>query len=65
MKQVGAKWLVEMVEYISDNPRFIVNGFLWSGITGALDGDSEADDDLLDDSETDSNVNSSSDESET
>ena len=37
-----------MAEYLSDNPRFIVNDFLWSGITGALDGDNEADDDSMD-----------------
>ena len=37
VKNVGAKWLVEMSEYISDNPHFIVNSFIRSGITGALD----------------------------
>ena len=26
LKVLGAKWLVEMAEYISDNPQFIVNG---------------------------------------
>ena len=68
VKQVGAKWLVEMADYISDNPQFIVNGFVRSGITGTLDGvlqDEEADDDSLDDCETDSVVDSSSDECET
>ena len=34
---------MEMVEYISDNPQFIVNSFSWSGITGALDGTMEDD----------------------
>ena len=38
LKEVGAKWLVEMADYISDNPQFIVNGFIRSGITDALDG---------------------------
>ena len=37
LKEVGAKWLVEMAEYLSDNPQFVVNGFIRSGITGALD----------------------------
>ena len=37
MKELGAKWLVNAAQYISDNPQIIVNGFLHSGITGALD----------------------------
>ena len=36
-----AKWIVRMAEYLSDNPQFIVNGFLRSGITDAFDGDDE------------------------
>ena len=38
LKEVGARWLVEMVEYISSNPQFIVNGFVSSGISSAIDG---------------------------
>ena len=38
MKEFGAKWLVDMASYISNNPSFIVNGFIRFGITGALDG---------------------------
>ena len=38
MKEVSARWLVEVAERISDNPQLIVNGFLHSGITGAFDG---------------------------
>lgn len=38
MKELSAKWLVEMVQYLSDNPHFIVKGFTTSGIAGALDG---------------------------
>lgn len=34
LKEVGAKWLVDMATYICSNPQFIVNGFIWSGITG-------------------------------
>jgi len=40
MKEIGAQWLVDMAEYISGNPQFIVNGFLRYGITAALDGKS-------------------------
>ena len=38
MKEVCAQWLVEMAEYISDNPRFIVSGLMHSGISAAIDG---------------------------
>ena len=38
MKEIGAKWLVDMADYISNNPDFIVNGFLHAGISQALDG---------------------------
>ena len=41
LKELNAKWLVEVMEYIADNPEFIVNGFLRSGILGALDTISE------------------------
>ena len=66
VKQIGAKWIVEMAEYISDNPQFVVNGFVRSGITGALDGVMQEDDkaeDLLEE-ETDSELDSVCDESE-
>ena len=32
MRNIGAKWLVEVAKYISDNPQFIVNGFIHAGI---------------------------------
>ena len=38
LKEVGAKWLTRMAEYFEENPRIIVNGFIKSGITAALDG---------------------------
>ena len=38
LKELGAKWLVEMAEYFADNPKIIVNGFVRAGITAALDG---------------------------
>ena len=37
MKEVSADWLVEMADYIWQNPSFLVNGFIKSGITGVLD----------------------------
>ena len=41
-KELSAGWLVEMFEHISGNPQFIVNGFIHSGISGALDDKEEA-----------------------
>ena len=38
MKEISAKWLVNMAQYLGDNPQIIVNGFIRSGIPGALDG---------------------------
>ena len=43
MKELGAHWLFEMAEYIVDTPKFIVNGFIWSGISKALDGERDGD----------------------
>ena len=37
MKELGAKWLTGMAEYLAANPQFMVNGFTRSGITHALD----------------------------
>ena len=37
MKAVGARWLVQMYEYIRDNPQLIVNGFIKAGISQAID----------------------------
>ena len=39
LKELMAKWLVEMAQHFAENPLIIVNGFIQSGITGALDGD--------------------------
>ena len=38
MKEISAKWLVDMAQYLSDNPQIIANSFIRSGIPGALDG---------------------------
>ena len=50
MRELGAKWLVEMADYICQNPQFITNGFLRAGISQALDQiEDEADEDEADD----------------
>ncbi|XP_011409166.1 PREDICTED: uncharacterized protein LOC105316064 [Amphimedon queenslandica] len=38
LKEISAKWFVEMFQYMSENPQFIVNGFVHSGISSAIDG---------------------------
>ena len=38
MKKLGAKWLEEMLNYISDIPQMITSGFPSTGINYALDG---------------------------
>ena len=38
MKEITDQWLVNMADYITNNPQFIVNGFIHSGISKALDG---------------------------
>ena len=43
LKELGARWLVEMFDYFQDNPQVIVNGFMKSGITHALDGEEDED----------------------
>ena len=37
LKDVSAQWLVDLVDYLSNNPQIIVNGFIEAGIPGALD----------------------------
>ena len=41
MKGISVKWLVDRADYLSDNTQFIANGFIRSGIPGALDGPQE------------------------
>ena len=53
VKELSAKWLAEMGEYLSDNPQFVVNGFRKAGILKALDGSTEAEDSEEEDSEED------------
>ena len=49
LRDLGGQWLVEMSEYSSDNPQIIVNGFLKSGITQAIDEVAIVDTDLDED----------------
>ena len=42
MKKLGAKWLTDMAEYLSANTQFVVNRFICSGITHALDHNDES-----------------------
>ena len=57
MKSVGAKWIVQLHEYLADKPHIIVNGFKHVGIysaLGLLDDDDDIPDYLTtDDSDTD------------
>ena len=65
LKELEAKWLVEMAEYMSDNPQFIVKGFIRSGITGSLDDEYDNKSNYDSESELDTdNTSSESDESE-
>ena len=44
LKELGDDgWLIEMGTYISQNPQFIVNGFVKAGISTALDETEESD----------------------
>lgn len=38
LKELGAKWLVDISKYFSSNPDSILHGFVKAGITAALDG---------------------------
>ena len=37
VKEITGKWLVNRANHISNNPHFIVNGFVHSGASKALD----------------------------
>ena len=38
LKELGAKWMVEMAEYFGENPQIVVNDFVKAGLAGALGG---------------------------
>ena len=66
LKELGAKWLEEMSEYIANNPQFIVNGFAHAGIMQALDGrgiDEDEEDHAHESESEESNTDESEDES--
>jgi hypothetical protein len=69
LKELGAKWLVQMGEYFADNPQIIVNGFVKAGIAAALDGQEDQQEvevhEMEDDSEDDFEVVCSDDEDNT
>ena len=65
LKELGAKWLVQMSEYFAVNPQIIVNGFVKAGITAALDGRNDQQEQphqVQDDSENEFDIISSDDE---
>ena len=39
MKEIGAKWFVDMANYIGNNPQIIVNDFIHARIAKALNGE--------------------------
>ena len=53
VKELSAQWLVDMGQYLSDNPQFTVNGFTHPGILSALDGCQDADENVLADTDDD------------
>ena len=65
MKEVCAQWLVEIAECISDNPQFIVSGFVLSGISAAIEGtECSVTDDCSDMVDTDNRGDSDSEQSD-
>lgn len=45
LKELGAEWLVQMSKYFA-NPQIIINGFVKAGITAALDGQQDQQEEL-------------------
>ena len=37
MKSIGVKWLIELHQYLCDNPQHAVNGFIAAGISPSLE----------------------------
>ena len=56
-KEIGARWLVEMLDYFQDNPQIIVNVLMKSGITHALCGEENQDAHHLDTKDTVDDIN--------
>ncbi len=53
LKELGTRWLVEAYDYISENPAMVVRGFLTSGISDALNGQFDSDNDSSAEDESD------------
>ena len=62
LKELGAKWLVQMAEYFADNPQIIVNGFIRAGIASALDHVSNEPEDMQYENDTESDFGVSDEE---
>ena len=60
MKEVSADWLVQMADYIGENPSFLVNGFIKAGITGALDAQDPEGKDTTDETDEDTSTDDTS-----
>ena len=60
MKEVSADWLVQMANYIGENPSFLVNGFIKAGITGALDAQDPEGKDTTDETDEDTSTDDTS-----
>ena len=60
MKEITGHWLVKMYDYKSNNPDFIVNGFLHCSISKALDGMTDDDLPRLDTNDSDNEMLSDS-----
>ena len=58
MKEITGQWLVKMYDYISNNPEFIINRLLHSGISKALDGITDDDLSQLDTNDSDNETSS-------
>ena len=52
LKELGAKWLVQTLEYLADNSQIITSGFIQAGIASALDTVSSELEDLQDEDDT-------------
>ena len=52
LRELGAKWLVEMARYISNNPCFIVQGLRISKVLDGIDSDTQTSEESSDEETT-------------
>lgn len=64
MKVLTSKWLVEMGEYLSENPQVVVSGFRHAGISVAVDNSCESEQDEEGDDEVEEEADVLSDEAQ-